>query len=199
MKYSDIPSLVDYETREEFMDLAASKAEDGMVFVELGVFLGGTIYRMAHKIKERGKQVEICAVDNWQYGNISGASYSWINTFSEEYTKTIGKVRDGGSGYKAFVEAGKILKLNVNHIVSETKDAAVKFSDKSIDYIFFDACHGYGGVKAELEAWLPKLKDKAMAGIHDYGGGIQQATEEVLDHAIPTTSNGATGIIRNTL
>ena len=32
MNYNDIPGLVDNETREDVIDYAASKAEDGMIF-----------------------------------------------------------------------------------------------------------------------------------------------------------------------
>lgn len=199
MNYDDIPSLVDYETREEFIDLAASKAQDGMVFVELGVFLGGTVCRLASKIKDRGIDCEIYAIDNWQYGNISKESYNWVNSFSQVYTNTIGEITDGDSGFRAFKKTIDLLQLDINYINMDTVQAGNLFKDNSVDYIFFDANHGSGGIKEELAMWIPKAKDKALLGIHDYSNGTGGPTEEFVGYKLNTTSNRATGIIRDTL
>lgn len=59
-------------------------------------------------------------------------------------------------------------------------EAAKKFfNDKSIDMVFIDGDHSYKAVKADIEAWLPKVK-KLICG-HDYNSsspGVKQAVNE---------------------
>jgi len=47
-------------------------------------------------------------------------------------------------------------------------EASSDFEDNSIDFIHFDANHDHYYVTAELEAWLPKLKEKSFIAGHDY-------------------------------
>ena len=47
-------------------------------------------------------------------------------------------------------------------------EAAKKFEDESIDLVFIDACHEYEPVKADVLAWLPKVRKGGMIAGHDY-------------------------------
>lgn len=42
------------------------------------------------------------------------------------------------------------------------------FSDKSLDFVYIDAAHDYQSVKADVEAWWPKVKAGGMLGGHDF-------------------------------
>jgi hypothetical protein len=47
--------------------------------------------------------------------------------------------------------------------------AAGKFADESLDFIYLDADHSYEAVKADLEAWYPKLRPGGLFAGDDYG------------------------------
>jgi hypothetical protein len=50
----------------------------------------------------------------------------------------------------------------------DSAEAAKKFPDKSLDYVYIDACHDYANVFRDLEAWYPKVKDMGMIAGHDW-------------------------------
>lgn len=191
MHYNDIPCLVDYETREDCIDLGAKKAEDGMIFVELGTYLGGTICRLAKQIQERNIKCQITAIDNWCCDNISRESLQWsnLNAHSEVLDKFLDNLKKVG-----------VFDF-INIMVSDTIGAANEFKDKSVNYLFMDASHGYGGVKAELEVWLPKMADRCLMFIHDWPADcIKQAVYDVCGRDnLEIVRGGSTAIIKNTL
>jgi hypothetical protein len=56
-----------------------------------------------------------------------------------------------------------------------------------LDFVFIDADHSYGGVKADFDAWWPKLKDGAWMSGHDYanesdpcGAEVKRAVDEAF-------------------
>lgn len=48
-------------------------------------------------------------------------------------------------------------------------EAANTFDDGSMDFVYIDANHTYEGVKADLEAWYPKIKPGGLFAGDDYG------------------------------
>jgi len=81
-------------------------------------------------------------------------------------------------------DISKIFLENVGHyknlklLKMDSLEAAKRFKDKSIDMVFIDGGHTDEEVKADIKAWLPKVK-KLICG-HDYGRGIEHAIHEVL-------------------
>lgn len=65
-------------------------------------------------------------------------------------------------------------------------ESASRFSDLFFDLVFIDANHTYEYVKADVEAWLPKIKKGGTIAGHDYGleGGVKQAVDELFPDAI---------------
>jgi hypothetical protein len=57
-----------------------------------------------------------------------------------------------------------------NVITSIKKDSVIAskdFDDDTLDFVYIDADHSYGGVTADCESWLPKLKNKSIMAGHD--------------------------------
>ena len=52
-----------------------------------------------------------------------------------------------------------------------TLDASVHFPNSSLDFIYVDASHLYADVRADLEAWWPKLKHGGLMAGDDYFNG----------------------------
>ena len=64
-------------------------------------------------------------------------------------------------------------------------EAAKAITDGSLDFVFIDADHSYEGCKADIEAWLPKVKPRGFIGGHDYDNaefpmfGVKRAVDEL--------------------
>jgi len=59
--------------------------------------------------------------------------------------------------------------------------ASKNFGDGSIDWVFIDGDHSYEGVKADIEAWWPKVRLGGLFSGHDYGKprmGVRRAVTE---------------------
>jgi hypothetical protein len=52
-----------------------------------------------------------------------------------------------------------------------TPQAAARFADESLDFVYLDANHSYPAVRADLRAWYPKLKVGGILAGHDYMDG----------------------------
>lgn len=61
--------------------------------------------------------------------------------------------------------------------------------DASFDMIFVDAMHTYEDCLADLKRWWPRLRDKGVMLIHDYGHhdfpGVKQAADEMFGETTP--------------
>ena len=79
---------------------------------------------------------------------------------------------------------GSSLHTNWVPSVQAAEGFPVKGYPDKIDLLHIDADHSYEAVKADCEAWLPKMKSGGLACFHDYGvsrTGVQQAVEEYCD------------------
>ena len=56
----------------------------------------------------------------------------------------------------------------VNVIESDSSEAASKFEDESVDFIFIDADHRYSSIKKDLTSWYPKVKEDGIFCGHDF-------------------------------
>ena len=68
-------------------------------------------------------------------------------------------------------------------IIRKPSLQAVEYiEDNSLDFVFIDADHSYEGCKADIQAWLPKLKPGGLLSGHDYDHpelpGVKQAVDE---------------------
>lgn len=75
--------------------------------------------------------------------------------------------------------------------------SSLKFQDRSIDFIYIDACHTYKCVKEDIICWLPKIKIGGILAGHDYDKiawpGVVNAVNECLCfHDILITGIGST-------
>lgn len=58
-------------------------------------------------------------------------------------------------------------------------EAAKKFRDDSVDFVWIDADHSYKGVKDDIAAWWPKIKRGGAMGGDDFPmAGVKVAVEE---------------------
>ena len=141
----------------------------GSKFVEVGCWKGQSSYFMCDNIIKSGKEIEFFCVDTWEGSNEHIGKYN-LNNLYETFLNNM----------KLFESYYFPLKLN-------SIDASKRFKNNSLDFVFIDAAHDYESVKADILAWLPKLKKSGILAGHDYYPehpeycGVYQAVHEIFD------------------
>lgn len=92
-----------------------------------------------------------------------------------------------------FVKAKIELNFAGNHrariMRDESTEAAKTHADASLDFVFIDADHSYDGCRADIQAWMPKVRPGGWIGGHDYGHrlerhgawGVKRAVDEAAE------------------
>ena len=170
--HQDIPGWCSKEQLELYRQVS-KQAYPGSKFVEVGAWRGKSTAAMcvnlANRLNEKDGRVDFYSVDTWLGGPehqndlliISGSLY-------DDFLVNISPVR------------GYVQPLRMTSL-----EAAKLFEDESLDFIFLDADHRYEHIRADIIAWLPKLKPGGMICGDDYGNpdwpGVEQAVDELLD------------------
>ena len=161
--YNNIQHWFDYE--DVFLD-AIKNANDDDHFVEIGVWKGGSTAFMGVEIVNSSKKIKYDAID----------CFSATVDLGQESADIYEETKDN---LKILTDLGV-----VNLIKSYSLDAVSNYEDNSLSLVFIDGSHTYEDVKADLLAWLPKVKSGGMLAGHDYGStyhvGIYPAVGEVL-------------------
>ena len=138
-------------------------------FVEIGSWKGKSSAYMAVEIANSNKNIDFYCVDTWD-GSIEHKNDPKLNEL-----------------YDTFNNNMEPLKKYYKAIRLPSTEAAKKFEDNSLDFVFIDASHTYEDVKADIIAWLPKVKGGGVLAGHDYHAdsdafeGVKLAVDELLN------------------
>lgn len=139
------------------------KLEGGLI-VEVGTWMGQSAAFMAVEIVNSKKPFVFHCVDTWK-GSEEHKDYDVIKNdeLYEKFLKNMESVKD------------VIVPVRKNSL-----EASKDYADNSIDFLFLDAAHDYENVKADLEAWYPKVKPGCIFAGHDYPywEGVVRAVDE---------------------
>jgi hypothetical protein len=152
----------DWFTYPELYKAIVRNAPEKAHFVEVGVWKGRSAAFMAVEIINSGKIIQFDLVDTWN-GSIEHQPLQ--EDVFEVFNKNIAPV----SSY-----------VNIKRM--ESILAAPTYKDGSLDFVFIDAAHDYENVKADIKAWLPKVKQGGYLAGHDYPTwpGVTQAVNEIF-------------------
>lgn len=132
----------------------ANELPDGCKYVELGVHHGRSLLFLAEYLYDQGKfKSYVIGFDTWH---------------------------EEGS-WEAFEKNRRSVWPANNLIITDRKpsaEAAELYDDESVDLVFIDADHTYAAVKADIDAWWPKIKRGRCFGGHDYRADLAQAVDE---------------------
>ena len=165
-KYHQINIPDGFTDYEDVYSEIVDRTPDGGRLVEVGAFVGKSTVMMNEIIEMSGKNLEFFVVDNFSMQ---------ANFIEKENRYTFGQTHKGM--YRPTFE---FYQRNLEHfgyfdktqtITENSLDAVSKFADKSCDFVWIDAAHDYDSVLADMEAWLPKVKDGGILGGHDYSWG----------------------------
>lgn len=107
-----------------------------------------------------------------------------------------GDPNSAGSRLKEAQKRFNILFANVDNVKQwkiTSAEASQKIEDKSIDFVYIDACHTYESVREDIALWKPKIKDKGFIGGHDYAPKAWPGVVRAVDEAVkkPQIFNGS--------
>lgn len=157
---------------KEIYDFILSNATNGQHFIEVGAWKGKSASYMAVELANRNLNVQFDVIDTWEGSDVhrQGGPY-------EDPDVVNGKL------YDVFLENMKSVEQYYTPIKMTSVDAAKLYEDNSLDFVLIDADHAYEPVKADIQAWLPKIKPGGYLGgddYHDGWPGVIQATTELL-------------------
>ena len=157
---------------------AVAEAQDPSVFVEVGSWKGKSAAFMGVEIANSGKEISLLCVDHWK-GSDEDAHKAdpdrkrLFSLFKENIAPLI----------KAHVQ--------IKPIRSDSAQAAHLFEDESVDFVWIDAAHDYDSVKADIQAWWPKVKQGGTIGGDDLPMvGVNQAVTELFPQAERVSESG---------
>jgi predicted O-methyltransferase YrrM len=152
--------------REEALVYLASMASRSWRIAEIGAWKGRSTVGMAENTAGT-----VYAIDTWK-GSDEWAHQSEIEQHPEGWL------------YEEFCTNTKHLR-NVVPCKMPSLQAAEHFRQLgfTFDFIFIDASHDYGNVKADILAWKPLLAPGGVFSGHDYAEwapGVVQAVKELI-------------------
>lgn len=127
---------------------------------EIGVWEGALSRRLLRRLPD----LHLTMVDSWAPREEQPLHYvrsgdRRAKLSRQEMSRAMGRARAG----TAF--AGH--RRKILHMPS--LEAAKTVPDGSLEFVFIDADHSYEGVRADIEAWAPKVRPGGVLGGHDYG------------------------------
>lgn len=149
-------------------------------FVEVGAFKGKSTAFMAELIRDSGKRIAFDVVDHWEGSPDCIASDPDVlnGTLQQAFARNVAYIRE----YIDEVYTGKSV------------EAAARYDDTSLDFVFLDANHETASVHADCAAWWPKIKpggvlagddwswESVHAGVHAFFTEIPgEFTLEMID------------------
>ena len=127
-------------------------ARDGAVFVELGAWKGRSTAFMGVEIANSATDIEFYAVDTWL-----GSAAESVHDADPDLQE--------GTLHQAFLQNIEPVRAYVRPLRELSTQAATRFGDGGVDFVFVDAGHTYQDVTNDLVAWWPKVRPGGvMAG-----------------------------------
>ncbi len=153
----------------------------GGTLVEVGTFLGRSLCYLTQKASESGKSFRVIGVDTCRgSGDEVGA---------DTHKKNLVDGTFAGALHSNVINCG--FADDIDLMIMPSVKAASLFRDRSLDFVFIDARHDYESVKADITAWLPKVRVGGWLTGHDYHpgcwDGVVQAVHELLPGFGPTS------------
>jgi predicted O-methyltransferase YrrM len=146
-----------------------SQGDDGDHFVEVGAWKGKSTAYLAVEIANSGKKIKLDVVD------------TWAGSLEHQNDEIIKK----DQLYNLFLENMKPVEGIYNPRRMTSLDAAATYEDNSLDFVLLDASHEYEDVKADILAWLPKVKVGGILAGDDYHHtwpGVVKAVTELINN-----------------
>ena len=159
---------------------------DGSRFVEVGTYLGRSLCSLGEVVECSGKRIDVIGIDTCRGSGPEGSRGQdyHANAVSE------GGGTLAGALHQNVLDCGFGEKITL--IITESISAARLFGDASLEWVHLDARHDYASVKADIEAWLPKVKAGGWLSGDDYDEQKWPEVVKAVSEALPGASSWST-------
>ena len=165
--------------------MAAARARDDSILVELGSFFGESTVYMGQLLRAADSQAKFFAIDLWCWEEwMDDTSIYQSAAKSAEHAAV--KATYGPDPQRIishYLERYNLLD-RVSLLKEDSIEAASRFEDGSVDFLYVDTEHTYTRVNRELDAWADKVKKGGLIAGDDFGrdddgdGGVGRAVTE---------------------
>jgi len=160
---------------------AVSWFPEGSRFVEVGTYLGRSLCSLGEVVERSGKNINVIGIDTCRGSGPEG----WRAKDYHASAVEKGGGTFAGALHKNVLDCGFGERITL--IISDSVSAARLFGDSSLEWVHLDARHDYASVRADIEAWLPKVKVGGWLSGDDYDEQkwpeVVQAVNDVLPEA----------------
>lgn len=160
---------------------AVGSFPDGSRFVEVGNYLGRSLCSLGDVVTSSGKNLSIVGVDTCRGSGPEG----WRGKDYHGAAVSQGGGTFAGALHQNILDCGFGDLISV--IVADSLTAASFFPDRSVEWVHLDARHDYASVKADIGAWLPKVKAGGWLSGDDFNEpkwpDVVKAVRDVLPEA----------------
>ena len=143
---------------------------DECVGAEVGVQRGYFSFDLC----STGKFIKFYSIDSWddQWEDVRFYSNSISNKKIpqqefNDWVKDFGGWEDHNQVYETACKRLSIFEFN-EVIREKSVEAAEKFEDESLDFVYIDSSHDFNTVNDDLKAWFPKVKKGGIVAGDDY-------------------------------
>lgn len=155
--------------------------------VEVGVFRGVLSRYLLRKGVSR-----LFMVDNWLPADEQPKHYKKTRDTCAGLAPDEAAANEALARQVAAASGGRAVVLKMSSV-----EAARQINDGSMDFVFLDGDHSYEGLKADIEAWLPKVRKGGWLGGHDIDNpeppfdftGVRKAVEEAFPEGVELDDN----------
>jgi hypothetical protein len=176
--YDEIPGWFNYS--DLYSDMV--KRFPSGHFVEIGAWMGKSASYMGVEIVNSGKDIKFDVIDHFRGSkeevntNHKAAKIHNLKGLCVNNLRPFWSTKHNTDPY---TRLDNMLKV----VVSDSVGASQRYENGSLDFVFIDGGHSYKEVKADIQAWLPKVKKGGVLAGHDYSKsfpGVVQAVRELL-------------------
>lgn len=167
--------MIEVNSREEYLIELSKLLPKNPIGIELGVETG----HFSKMILKYLNPSKLYLVDPWQIGfdkNDDQTYGSTLNNLPTAYSTEDHYKNILCDLYQEIKNNQVIIRPDYSYNVVDD------FRDNYFDFVYIDSCHLYNAVKADLNAFLPKLKKSGIMAGHDYfeydNFGVIKAVDE---------------------
>jgi Methyltransferase domain len=180
MRWQEIDGWFQWRSAQEE---AVNRFPEGSRFVEVGAYLGRSLCSLGEVVVSSRRRYTVIGVDTCRGSGPEGLK----GTNYHGAAVTRGGGTFAGMLHKNIIDCGFGDELSL--IIAESGTASSFFPDGSIDWVHLDARHDCSSVKADISAWLPKIRPGGWLSGDDYDPvkwpEVVQAVAALLPGATP--------------